>query len=176
MPLHIAILGNAGSGKSTLSARLAEAHSLASLDLDTIAWIPGKEAVAREPAEAAAMVRDFCVKNAAQGWVMEGCYATLIGHALQFSPVLVWLDPGTAVCVAHCQARPWEPHKYPSKEAQDRNLAMLIDWVRGHDTREGELGRAAHAALFDAYAGPRIHCLREADEVLLREIVTTASA
>ena len=170
MPLHIAILGNSGSGKSTLAQQLAHTHSLASLDLDTIAFLPGQEAVPRDPAEAAALVRDFCTRHAAQGWVMEGCYATLIDHALAFSPVLVWLDPGTDVCVAHCQARPWEPHKYPSKEAQDRNLAMLIEWVRGHDTREGELGRAAHAALFAGYAGPRIHCMREADEALLREV------
>lgn len=164
MSLRIAILGNSGSGKSTLAARLAAAHGLESLDLDTVAWQPGKEAVPREPAEAAAMVRDFCTAH--EGWVIEGCYASLIRVVLEADAVLVWLDPGVAVCQAHCRSRPWEPHKYPTEEAQQRNLAMLLDWVAGYDAREGELGRAAHAALFDAYSGRKVHWTGEADDAL----------
>lgn len=165
---RIAILGNSGSGKSTLAARLARDLRLETLDLDTVAWVPGQEAVAREPAEAAAMVRAFGLQHS--HWVMEGCYASLIEVALAANPLLVWLDPGDAVCQAHCRARPWEPHKYSSPAAQERNLAMLLDWVTGYATREGELGRAVHAAVFAQYAGPKVHWTTEADDDLVARI------
>lgn len=167
--MRIAILGNSGSGKSTLAARLARDHRLESLDLDTVAWVPGQEAVARDPEEAAELVRAFCARG--DRWVLEGCYATLIDVALAANPVLVWLDPGSEVCQAHCRARPWESHKYSSPAAQERNLAMLLDWVTGYDTREGELGRAAHAAVYDRHHGQKIHWTREADDDLVARIV-----
>ena len=49
-----AIFGNSGSGKSTLANRLAEAHDLPVLDLDTVAWDPEQFAVPRDEGEAAA--------------------------------------------------------------------------------------------------------------------------
>lgn len=171
--MRIAILGNSGSGKSTLAARLARDLQLESLDLDTIAWVPGQEAVPREPAEAAALVREFGMRG--DRWVMEGCYASLIEVALAADPLLIWLDPGDDVCQAHCRARPWELHKYSSPAAQERNLAMLLDWVAGYGTREGELGRAAHGALFERHAGRKIHWPRAADAALI-EAVSAAAA
>ncbi|MBL8516706.1 MAG: hypothetical protein JNM76_07025 [Betaproteobacteria bacterium] len=96
--MRIAILGNSGSGKSTLAARLSRELKLATLDLDTVAWVPGQDAVARDPAEAAAMVRTFCSQH--ERWVMEGCYASLIEVALAADPLLIWLDPVDAVCQA----------------------------------------------------------------------------
>lgn len=151
--MRIAILGNSGSGKSTLARRLAERHELSSLDLDTVGWEPGKIGVRREVEAAAADIRAFCGRH--ERWVLEGCYADLIGVALAFSPALVFLDPGVEACVTNCRARPWEPHKYPSAEEQDARLDALVAWVRAYAVREGELGRAAHTRLFDAYRGPK---------------------
>jgi hypothetical protein len=54
---------------------------------------------------------------------------------------------------AHARARPWEPHKYASKEAQDANLDMLLGWIADYPSREGPLGRAAHEALFEGFTG-----------------------
>jgi hypothetical protein len=48
-----------------------------------------------------------------------------------------------------------EPHKYTSPEAQDRNLAMLLDWVRNYPTRDDACSLASHRRLFDAYAGAK---------------------
>jgi hypothetical protein len=62
------------------------------LDLDTVAWEPGKIAVARDPAVAAGDVHAFCL--ASDQWVVEGCYATLVRTALTHSPVLIFLEPG----------------------------------------------------------------------------------
>ena len=57
--MRIAIVGNSGSGKSTLARQLAEIHSLPLLDLDTVAWEPGRVAVPRSPAKATAELNAF---------------------------------------------------------------------------------------------------------------------
>jgi len=171
--MRIVLLGNSGSGKSTLAGRIAEAFQLPSLDLDTVAWVPGQVAVARDPAEARAAVGAFC--SAHQGWVVEGCYGGLVQEALAFGPLLLFLDPGLEACLAHARSRPWEPHKYASRQAQDEKLAFLLDWIRSYDTREGELSRGAHEALFRAYPGPKHRLGQRPDEAFLARLPGLAS-
>jgi adenylate kinase family enzyme len=156
--MRIAILGNSGSGKSTLAHWLARRGDAAVLDLDMLAWIPGAEVLRRPLAESGAELRTFCERH--PRWVIEGCYAGMIEVALSYRPTLIFLNPGTAICEAHCRARPWEPHKYASREAQDANLEPLLAWVRDYAQREGELSLASHRALFEAYDGPRFEWLK----------------
>jgi adenylate kinase family enzyme len=151
--MRITLLGNSGSGKSTLARWLAARAHAPLLDLDTLAWEPGKIAVARPAAAAVPDVVSFCTANAS--WVVEGCYADLIRAALAFAPVLLFLDPGEARCLANCRARAWEPHKYASKAAQDERLPFLLTWVRAYYTRTGELSHAGHVATYEAYGGPK---------------------
>ena len=154
--MRIAIVGNSGSGKSTLARQLAEVHSLPTLDLDSIAWEPGKVAVARDADVAASDLRGFC--DAHEHWVVEGCYGNLTRVALERAPVLLFLEPGVEACLANCRNRPWEPHKYASREEQDQKLEFLLAWVAEYYSRTGSLSLSDHQALFDAYAG-RKHLL-----------------
>jgi adenylate kinase family enzyme len=151
--IRVAIIGNSGPGKSTLARRLAAAAGVDVLDLDAVAWEPGKVAVARPLEAALADVEAFCASRA--GWVVEGCYAGLVRAALAYRPRLLFLDPGVERCLANCRSRPWEPHKYASPAEQDARLDVLLAWVRDDYTRDGDLSLRAHAALFDPYAGPR---------------------
>jgi adenylate kinase family enzyme len=148
--MRIAIVGNSGSGKSTLAHQLGEVHSLPVLDLDTVAWEQGSVAVPRSVASAAADLRAFC--DAHDRWVVEGCYGNLMRVALERFPVLLLLDPGIETCLTNCRNRPWEPHKYASKEEQDERLELLLAWVEEYYTRTGSLSLADHRALFDGYA------------------------
>lgn len=149
--MRVVIVGNSGSGKSTLARRLADEHDLAHLDLDTVAWDPGPErrALATSQAELDAF------REANPRWVIEGCYAELAEHVLPHCSELVFLDPGVERCLAHNAARPWEPHKYPTPEAQDANLAMLQDWVRGYYERGDVCSHTAHLALYEGFAGSK---------------------
>jgi adenylate kinase family enzyme len=156
--MRVAILGNSGSGKSTLANWLAQSASLAVLDLDSVAWEPDRPAVARPSALAEADVAAFCATN--PRWVVEGCYGNLVEAALRFEPFLILMNPGRETCTANCLNRPWEPHKYPSKEAQDANLQFLLAWVAEYETRDGPMSLGAHRALFDAYAGRKIELVR----------------
>jgi adenylate kinase family enzyme len=151
--MRIALIGNSGSGKSTLARQFASARALPMLDLDTVAWEPGKIAVARDPEAAARDVQGFCGTN--ESWVVEGCYASLVRAALAYSPLLLFLEPGVEACLANCRSRPWEPHKYASQQMQDQHLEFLLAWVREYYSRAGELALAAHQELFDEYRGPK---------------------
>jgi adenylate kinase family enzyme len=151
--MRVALIGNSGSGKSTLAQRLAAVHALPMLDLDSVAWEPGKIAVARDPLAATRDVQAFC--SAADRSIVEGCYAGLVRTVLSYSPVLLFLDPGVDACVVNCRERPWEPHRYESKQVQDRHLEFLLNWVREYYSRTGDLSLAAHQAVFDEYRGPK---------------------
>ena len=149
--MRAAILGNSGSGKSTVARWLAAQSGAAQLDLDSVAWVTGEIALARPALEAQADVRTFC--SSRDQWVVEGCYASLIEQAMLFKPLLLFLNPGVDRCIANCQARPWEPHKYRSKQEQDERLGFLLVWVRDYYSRDGDMCLAAHRSCFASYAG-----------------------
>jgi adenylate kinase family enzyme len=152
MTRHV-LLGNSGSGKSTLAARLARTGARPHLDLDTLAWLPTQPPRRRPLAESGRDIAAFVDAN--ERWVIEGCYADLLELALPRCTQLVFLNPGIEACIANARSRPWEPHKYASKEAQDANLDMLIGWIRDYETRSDELSLVAHRALFDGFAGDK---------------------
>lgn len=165
--MRVAILGNSGSGKSTLAVALAVGARCAVLDLDTVAWEPGDTAAPRDEALAREDVRAFCRSN--DRWIVEGCYATLIDAALEFGPKLLFLNPGLETCIENCRSRPWEPHKYASKQEQDANLQFLLSWVADYYTRTGPLSLAAHRACFHSYTGQKreLPCVRDPDSELV---------
>jgi len=69
--------------------------------------------------------------------------------------ILIFLDLPVADCLANAKRRPWEPHKYVSKEEQDANLPMLLDWIAQYESREDTFSRAAHERLFETFAGEK---------------------
>jgi adenylate kinase family enzyme len=146
------VIGNSGSGKSTLAQRLAAAHRLAHLDLDIVAWVPeARPPQRRAVAESAVEIGAFLAQG--EAWIVEGCYADLVALVVPQCTQLLFLDPGADACVANACARPWEPHKYATKEEQDAGLDFLVGWIRDYDTRTDVFSRAAHRALFDGFAG-----------------------
>lgn len=151
--MRVAIVGNSGSGKTTLAGRLAEGGRASVLDLDTVAWESDKVAVARPAELACADVRAFCTSH--ESWIIEGCYAGLIETGLEFKPHLLVLDPGLEQCVSNCLDRPWEPHKYSSKQEQDEKLSFLLKWIENYYSRDGDMSLTAHKQLFERYSGPK---------------------
>lgn len=159
------IFGNSGSGKSTLATGLSEAYALTHLDLDTIAWQPTMPPQRRPIPESWADIEAFLQQH--QGWVIEGCYGDLLSLLLPFASQIIYLDLPVELCIANARNRPWEPHKYPSKQAQDANLAMLIDWIAQYSSREDSFSASAHGALFAAFDGPKLTLDKNADTALI---------
>jgi len=151
---RIVIIGNSGSGKSTLAQSLARESGLMLLDLDTLAWEAANPTTRRRLDESLAAITAFM--DASESWVVEGCYADLIAPVIARCTRLIFLNPGIEACVRNCRTRPWEPHKYPSREAQDKNLEMLVGWVREYANRQDEFSLRSHRRLFDDFQGDKV--------------------
>ena len=95
----------------------------------------------------------FIAEN--EHWVIEGCYADLAEVALPHCSELVFLNPGVEACIENAYSRPWEPHKYATREAQDANLEMLLGFIRSYVSRDDATSLRAHRALFDGFAGAK---------------------
>ena len=134
-----------------MARALQDEYGLPHLDLDTIAWAkPGE----RLPlAESVTALHAFARSH--ESWVVEGSYASLARAALPLCTEFRFLNPGVEVCVANCEARPWEPEKYANWEEQDARLGFLLDWVRGYESRDDEYGLAQHRSLFEEFAGEK---------------------
>lgn len=147
------IFGNSGSGKSWRARDMAARGRLPHLDLDTIYFVPGLIAVQRPLDEALADLQAFAA--AGDAWVIEGCYGDFIEAALPYCTELVFMNPGKDVCLANNGKRPWEPHKYESKEMQDSMLPFLLDWVGKYYEREDACSYKYHRRVFDGFAGQK---------------------
>lgn len=150
---RVIIFGNSGSGKSTLARQLAEDYGLAHLDLDLIAWLPQTPPERTPLKQASGEISRFINKHDA--WVIEGCYSDLLEMAMSKASEIIFLNLPIDDCVTNARIRPWEPHKYASKAAQDSNLSMLVDWIKQYQRRRDTFSLAAHQALFDEFTGKK---------------------
>jgi adenylate kinase family enzyme len=152
--MRILVFGNSGSGKSTLAKQLNLTQRLSHLDLDSIVWEPDQIAVQRPSEAIASSLQLFLAQN--DRWVIEGCYGDLVQAAASHCTELIFLNPGLETCLEHNRARPWEPHKYASRAAQDAMFANLQAWVAGYYERDDEWSYLAHRRIFDSFAGRKI--------------------
>jgi adenylate kinase family enzyme len=150
---RVLIFGNSGSGKSTLARELCESGLLAHLDLDTLAWKPASPPEREKLGVSARAIERFTASK--RGWVIEGCYADLLELAVPQSTELIFMNFPVELCIANARLRPWEPHKYESKYAQDANLPMLIEWIGQYPERDNTFSFATHSRMYEKYVGKK---------------------
>lgn len=123
---------------------------MAHLDLDALAWLPYTPPQ-RMPLEQSRLLVDEFVSNN-ESWVIEGCYTDLLQLIEDRSTEIVFMDLPVEQCIQNAKNRPWEPHKYASKQAQDANLAMLLDWIAQYEQRDDVFSLAAHTGFYDNFS------------------------
>ena len=148
---RILVFGNSGSGKSTLAKSIASTDGYSHFDLDSIAWLPTVPPEHAPIADSKNLINQFIDKHS--DWVIEGCYADLIEIAVPYATEMVFLNLSVDDCIANAKRRPWEPHKYASKQLQDSNLDMLIDWIRAYPERDDACSLSAHQELYSRFDG-----------------------
>lgn len=148
---RIVIFGNSGSGKSTLARRLSGQENLPHLDLDTLAWQAVTPPQRKPLAESLEMINSFMETH--ESWIIEGCYSDLLDYTLNEATELVYLDLPVKDCLRNAKSRPWESHKYVTKQQQDANLPMLLDWIARYDERDDTFSRSAHQNLYKNFSG-----------------------
>ena len=99
---RIAIIGAAGSGKTTLARALAARLAVPIIELDALYW---------EPNWTAAFVMDFRERveeaAAAPAWIADGNYHTSRDIVWARAEVLVWLDYGFWFSLGRLLRRTW---------------------------------------------------------------------
>lgn len=150
----VIIFGNSGSGKSTLAKKIAETEGLAHLDLDSTAWKPETPPQRESLENSAKVIGQFVAEN--NSWVIEGCYSDLLDLVSPQASEAVFLNLSVEDCVENARNRPWEPHKYQSKQQQDENMKMLIGWIRQYYDRDDVFSFSAHRRLFDNFDGKKV--------------------
>jgi len=156
LPFHrLYVFGNSGSGKSSLARSFALETGALHIDLDEFAWTT-EIGVRRPVKESVVALRE---KLREQSAVVEGMYSDLVSALATRDDALIWLDVPLEECVENCKSRPFEPHKWESPEAQDRFLPRLLEFLPEYSDADGALGRAAHAAVFEAHEGKKLRLL-----------------
>lgn len=168
---RIVIYGNSGSGKSTLAGCYAMNPDVEHLDLDSIAW--ESAGVRRRVSDSIKDLKAFMASH--DSWVIEGCYGSLVKEAADSATELIFLNPGIEDCQGNCRSRPWEQHKYNTKEDQDKNLGMLLGWVAEYETRTDEFSLQVHKGIFDSFVGTK-HELKSNSETQSKTEEAAASS
>jgi adenylate kinase family enzyme len=101
--------------------------------------------------ESYVLISEFLSAN--QKWLVEGSYSDLLELVTTKADEVIFLNVPISTCIANAKKRPWEPHKYQSKEAQDANLDMLIEWISNYTSRNDTFSKVAHEKLYDECQG-----------------------
>lgn len=152
--MRILIFGNSGAGKSTLAKELTLEHGLAHLDLDELAWLPTNPPERAPLKSSNEKIAQFTKAN--NGWVIEGCYTDLLALVVEDATEAIFLNVSISDCIRNAQSRPWEPHKYESKEAQDQNLKMLVSWIEEYQERTDSFSFASHLEFYENFMGSKV--------------------
>lgn len=144
---RIAILGNAGSGKSYLARALEARYQLPVLDLDDVFWLtPGDYTTKRPPTDVRAIVDAEAHKDS---WVVEGVYGELIEPFLLRAERLVWLDLSWEVAKARIVARQQQQHG----SLTSASFAALFEYAGAYWQRGDARSHAGHGRMFEAFGG-----------------------
>ncbi|WP_299588170.1 AAA family ATPase [uncultured Microbulbifer sp.] len=149
----ILIFGNSGSGKSTLAKHLSRKSGLYHLDLDSLAWLPTTPPQRMPIEESRVQMKTFLKEQVS--WVVEGCYTDLLELLIAQATEIIFMDLNVKQCLDNAKNRPWEPHKYESKEAQDANLNMLVNWIRDYYSRANTFSHQAHLRFYNSFKGKK---------------------
>lgn len=150
---NILIFGNSGSGKSTLASNICKSQGLAHLDLDSLAWEATTPPQRKNLNTSKKEIVNFINQN--KCWVIEGCYTDLLELVESYSDEIIFMNLPIDECITNAKSRPWEPHKYESKQAQDKNLDMLIDWISQYTKRNDTFSMLAHQNFYNNFSGKK---------------------
>ncbi len=118
-----------------------------------IAWIsatPPARAPLQEPNK---KIEEFA--NANESWVIEGSYTDLMDIVSTLANEIIFLNLSIEQCIENAKNRPWEPHKYKTRSAQNSNLDMLINWIKEYNERDDNFSFNSHMEFYNKFKGKK---------------------
>lgn len=163
-PQRILIIGNCGTGKSTLGQRLAGLTGAPVHSLDALFWLPDAWGQKQSEPEALAQARALAARSE---WIVEGVFGALAEEMLPRATRLIWLD------------YPWsiiEPllHKRGPKPGEsDDAFSDLLTWAKAYWQRDSANSYAGHLRLFELYTGEKHRLTSLQESELLNPLTKT---
>lgn len=136
---RVVIMGNSGSGKSWLAARLSELTNLPVTDLDTLNWESEGYGKARNKADVLNDVQAIANQNR---WIIEGIYGWIAAPVALYATKVIWLTPDSNECVENIKARGRRNNGSPEE------FAALLAWASSYETRTGSSSYEGHLKVF----------------------------
>jgi len=152
---RVAILGNAGSGKSFLAAGLGSSWGLPVIALDELFWKPPGQYQTKRPADELMALVD--AKRLEPRWIVEGVFGELVQPFLNHADLLIWLDI------------PWEVSRERIEQRHSRGrrgedvpaFLALLAYAGRYFERDDGRSQAGHRRLFEAFARHKVHLTSE---------------
>ena len=159
LKLRILIIGNSGSGKSSLAERLGALFHAPIFDLDLIHWKDNGFGAKQDEDAARQKVADLA---ATERWVIEGMYGWLTEVAIRRATSLIWLDISWDVCREGLLARGLR------RGGSATDFADLLKWAGAYWDRQTSTSFKGHQRLFGAFSAAklRVPSREEADRFL----------
>lgn len=136
---RVLIMGNSGSGKSWLAARLSELTNLPVTDLDTLNWESAGYGKARKKVD---VLNDVQAIANQDRWIIEGIYGWIAAPVALYATKVIWLTPDSNECVENIKARGIRNNGSPEE------FAALLEWASSYETRTGSSSYEGHLKVF----------------------------
>ncbi|MFN7985246.1 MAG: hypothetical protein U0Q11_25680 [Vicinamibacterales bacterium] len=146
---RIAVIGNAGSGKTYLARHLSAIEGVPLLDLDMLFWLRPGDYTAKRPVDDVARLIETERRKVA--WVVEGVYGELVEPFLASAQQLFWLDLPWVVCQERIAAR----QLARGLAADTESYAALVRYAAAYWQRDDGRSHTGHGRLFEAFAGEK---------------------
>ena len=134
----IAIIGNAGSGKTTVALALHEKLQLPQYHLDQYYWLPHWERPALE--EFIEKHRELCTQ---EQWILDGSYMATLPERIDNADVIIYLDIPRYLCIWRVFKRSLLNHGKSTPDTPagckqylfSRKFISFLGWVWSYNKR-----------------------------------------
>lgn len=156
--MRAVIIGNSGSGKTWLAAKMAKTDRISVIHLDELFWEPGGFDMKRPKETVLRLVEK---SKADHSWIVEGVFGELAELYLDQADFLVWLDIGWDICRKRLLERGSESKKHMAREQSAEGLKKLIDWASRYYDRRDLRSYTGHKELFECFGGRKLRVQTE---------------
>jgi adenylate kinase family enzyme len=164
---RVAIMGNAGAGKSHLARQLTYRYAVPIIDLDDLFWMPPGQYTTKRPAdELTALVN---TERSKPSWIVEGVYGELIEQFLADAQCLIWLDTPWEVS----RTRIIERQRGRSPGLEDPSFEALLTYAAAYWERRDARSHPGHERIFEAFAREKFRFRTE--DAVNRFLIETVS-
>jgi adenylate kinase family enzyme len=165
--MRMIIIGNSGSGKTRLAARLAQLRGISVVHIDDIFWEPGGFDKRRPQEVVWSLIQEAKAKDS---WIAEGVFGELAEQFFDRAKCLVWLDIDWPICHTRLLKRGSESKKHLGRTQSEQGLKNLVEWASQYYERTNACSYEGHKKLMVHFPGLKVRLKSEAEVVRMIEL------